>query len=207
MLLGDEFFFVAHDDTTGKSRLHATASGLGLAAALLAELLFINRIAIQSGSLAVIDNRPPDDWLAHMVLDQLVSEPQHRSVRTWLAFLGQTARESVAQRLLRSGRVRTNQVRRTFRTMTVYPPVDTSAAAWPESRLRHLLNTGKPMSLDDAALVGLISATGLCDRILWDAHADAHRYLAHVLDTLPTPLQELNAHAEAAIGDATLSRR
>lgn len=206
-MLGDEFFFVAHDDTTGNSRLHAKASGLGLAAALLTELLFVNRITIQSGILTVIDRHPPDDGLAHMVLDQVLSEPRQRSVHTWLAFFGQTATDAVAQRLLRSGRVRANQVRRAFRATTVYTPVDTSTAAWAESRLRHLLTSGRPMTLDDAALVGLISATGLRDRILWDADAEARRYLTHVLDTLPAPLRELNAHTEAAIGDATLSRR
>jgi hypothetical protein len=207
VLLGDEFYFVAHEDTTGKPRLHASATGLGLASALLAELVMTGRITVQDGMLSILDRRPPDDALAHTTLDQLVGEQRHRAVRTWLAFLGQTATVAVAQRLLRAGQVQERTTRRAFRTTVSYIPVDMSVAAWPETRLRHLLTGGRPMTVPDATLAGLASATGLRDRILWDTDTKARRYFAHASASLPAPLRELIAHTEAAVGDAVLTHR
>jgi hypothetical protein len=207
VLLGDEFYFVAHEDTTGKPRLHAGAVGLGLASALLAELVMFGRITVHAGAVSILDRRPPEDALAHTTLDQLIGEQQHRAVRTWMAFLAQTAAATVAQRLLRAGHVQITQTRRAFRTTVTYVPVDMSVAAWPENRLRHLLTSGKPMTVPDAMLAGLASATGLTERILWDTDANARRYFAHALASLPAPLRELMAHTEAAVGDAVLTHR
>jgi hypothetical protein len=207
VLLGDEFYFVAHEDTTGKPRLHPRAVGLGLSSALLAELVMFGRITVQAGVLSILDRRPPDDALAHTTLDQLIGEQQHRAVRIWLAFLAQTAAGAVAQRLLRAGYVQASRSRRAFRTIVTYVPTDISTAAWPENRLRHLLTSGKPMTVPDAMLAGLASATGLTERILWDADANARRYFAHALASLPAPLRELVAHTEAAVGDAVLTHR
>lgn len=207
MLLADELYFIAHDDATGKPQLHGRAAGLALAGALLAELVLFERITVQGGMLDIVDRRPPDDALAHTTLHQLIGEQQHRAVRTWLAFLGQSARTAVAQRLQRAGHIRQTEVRRAFRTTTVYVPVDMSAAAWPENRLRHLLTSGKQITMTDAALAGFAGAAGLTERILWDADADARRYYSYVVGSLPTPLRELIAHTEAAVGDAVLSNR
>ena len=44
-VLADQFFLIAHEDRTGRSRLHPRATGLGLAAALLGELMLTGRAA------------------------------------------------------------------------------------------------------------------------------------------------------------------
>src|ERR687894_739725 len=41
MLLADEFYLIAHQDSTGKPRLHAKPAGLATGAALLAELYLL----------------------------------------------------------------------------------------------------------------------------------------------------------------------
>lgn len=207
MLLADEYYFVAHEDTTGKPRLHPRAVGLGLACGLLAELVFANRVTIGGGNVTVIDRTAPEDALAHTTLDQLIQEQQHRAVRTWLTFLAQTAVDGVAQRLLRAGQVRTERVRRGLRQVDVYVPTNMSAAAWPEHRLRHHIINGQQITMGDAALAGMIAATGLTDRIMWDADAGGRRYFAYILGALPEPLRELCAHTEAAVGDAVLTHR
>ena len=91
MLVADEFYFVSHDEANGKPLLHIRIAGLGLAAALLGELILDGHINVSEGNLAVVNPRPPEDALEHIVLDQLLSEPQHREVGIWLAFLGKTA--------------------------------------------------------------------------------------------------------------------
>ena len=205
--LADEFFLIAHDDAVGTPRLHASATGLGLAAGLLGELLLARRIAIGAGTVTVVDRRPPDDALAHTVLDQLVGEPEHRSVRTWLRFLGNSATESVGERLARAGTVRRQETRRMFRSTVVYRPVDMNTAAWPVTRLRASLGRVEPLPVADVLLLALLAATNLRREVLWGIEPATQRRLNRLIDGLPPPLGELARHTEAAVGAAVLSGR
>ncbi|MEV4631360.1 GPP34 family phosphoprotein [Micromonospora sp. NPDC049523] len=207
MLLADEFFLIAHDDAKGKPRLHPSATGLGLAAGLLGELLLARRIVITAGTVTVVDRRPPDDALAHTVLDQLVGEPEHRSVRTWLGFLGNSAAESVGERLARAGTVRRVETRRLLRTAVVYQPADMNAAAWPVTRLRASLSRGEPLPVADVLLLALLAATNLLREVLWGTEPGTQYRLHQLIDGLPPPLGDLARHTEAAVGAAVLSGR
>lgn len=205
MLVADEFFLVAHNDIRGKARLHPAATGLGLAGGLLGELVLYGHIMVVDGDLSVVDRRPPADALAHTVLDQLVGEAQHRSVRTWLNFLAQSATTSVGERLSRAGVLRRRESRRLLRTTVGYVPVDPNAAAWPTTRLRVLLErSDPPPTLADAVLLGLIAAAGLDREVLWSTGPRAQHRLTSLVAALPAPLKELVAHTEAAVGAAVL---
>jgi DNA-binding ferritin-like protein len=99
VLLADDLFTVAHDDRTGRPRVGPRVLGLGLAAALLGELIFFQNLAVEDGAVYVISREPPRDSLAHATLTQLLTQQQHREVRTWLAFLAETAVDLVAERI------------------------------------------------------------------------------------------------------------
>jgi len=206
LLLADDFYFVAHDDTSGRSRLHPRATGLGLASALLAELVLYGRITVSSGTVTIVDRQPPEDALAHTVLDQLLGERQHRAIGTWLAFLSRDATEQVSQRMTRAGHLERTESRGLLRTTVRYLPLDRSAAAWPEARLRRLLTRGEQMTAQDAVLAGVIDATDLTRHVLWDGDARSFQYLAWVISSLPPALRELVAQTHAAVGNAVLSR-
>ena len=205
MLLADEFYLIAHDDTAGRRRLSPRTAGLGLAGALLGELVFYGRILVHHGRLVVLDRRPPADALAHTTMDQILAEPQAHTVRVWLAFLAEHAADAVGQRLERAGLVTPTRSR--WRRRARYVPVDMSTAAWPEHRLRLHLARGEPLALTDAVLAGLVCATGLAAQVLWDTPASARHHLAHAIGGLPQPLRELTAHVETAVGAAVLSHR
>ncbi|MEV7228803.1 GPP34 family phosphoprotein [Polymorphospora sp. NPDC051019] len=207
MLLADEFFLIVHDDATGKPRLNPGATGIGLAAALLGELLLFGRITVESGELTIVDRRPPPDALAHTVLDQLAGEAQHRQIRLWIDFLRHGAAGSVGERLARSGVVRRHEFRRLLRTTTAYLPVDINAAAWPATRLRALVDRGEAADQADLALLGLVGATNLTREVLWHGRSEAQRLVDRLLTDLTPPLRELVAHTEAAVGAAVLSHR
>ena len=64
-----------------------------------------------------------------------MAQPQHREVRTWLAFLGETAVESVAHRLVVAGLWRREEHRRLGRPRITYMPVDANAVVWRSIRL------------------------------------------------------------------------
>lgn len=210
MLLADEFYLIAHDDQTGRPRLHGGAINHGLAAALLGELAAAGHITFSLGNLFVLDARPPSDWLQHLVLDRLVAESQHAATRTWLAYLAETAPEQVAQRLFQAGKVRPQQQRRVlglFGAATVYVPTDTNVAAWSWARLSTRLRKYEELNAFDLALAGICTSCRLDQFILDGAAYSVGAQLRRLLQEAPEPMRDLLAGLDTAIGHAVLSHR
>lgn len=212
-MLADQYFLIAHEDRTGRSRLHPRATGLGLAGALIGELILEGRVGIADGDLIILDRHPPTDALAHDILDLLIAQSRHRDVRTWLAFLSQDAAARVGERLMRLGAVEPVVRRRMLSTQTLYMPNSAeqrNAAAWAPARLANLLVRGIEMSVSDRLLVGLIAATGLTRHVLYDfeMHRHAFQTLPNAVESLPSDLRELVEITEASVGSVlTVGRR
>jgi hypothetical protein len=207
MLLADDFFLIAHDDRDGRSRLSPRVVELGLAGAMLGELVLEQRILVEGPRLRVLSREPPHDPLAHTNLATMVAEAQHREVRTWLLFLGRTAVEAVGQRLARVGLVEQVQVRRLLRSETRWLPTDVNLPTGRVVRLRRLLTGPDAMRVADATLAGLAEATGLTGHVLWERDPGGVRRLQLEITTLPPPLRDLILQVESAVGDAVLSQR
>lgn len=203
--LADDLFRLAHHDTTGRPLLHASVAGLGLAAALLAELAFTDTIVIERDQVVIVGRRPPSDALAHTVLDQLAGETTAHTVRTWLAFLSQTSYEQVASRLLRSGHVRAETSRRLLTKTTTFVPTDANVAAWPWARLCTRLRNAQPLDAFDVVLAGLVLATDLHRHVLDGVGGPVVTSLRQLIDTTPPSMRLLLHHTEAAVGDAVLT--
>ncbi|WP_165521922.1 GOLPH3/VPS74 family protein [Micromonospora zingiberis] len=207
MRLADEFFYLAHDDQSGRPRLFESATAHGLAAALLAELWWEGRITFVGRHVRVTDPSPPTDWLQHLVLDRLAAEPRHTATRTWLAFFGTTAYEQVATRMWQVGLVQPRQVGRLWRQRIVYVPADMNTAAWSWARLSYQLRNYQRLNAFDVALAGLALHTQL-DPILLDGAPQAARaFLRRQVEQAPMPLRELLADLGAVVGGAVLSHR
>jgi len=204
-LLADDLFRLAHRDTNGGPLLHPTVAGLGLAAALLGELVLTNKVGVQGEYLVVLSRDLPDDALAHLVLDQLLRESQPHPVRTWLAYLAQTSNEGVADRLRRAGHVRAEVSRRLLAKTTVYVPTDVNTAAWPWARLSTRLRTRQRLDPFDVVLAGLMLAVDLQGRVLDGASHDIVAGLREVIASTELSTRLLLHHAEAAIGDAVVT--
>ncbi|MDM4721375.1 GPP34 family phosphoprotein [Micromonospora sp. WMMA1363] len=204
-MLADDLFRLAHHDTTGRPLLHSTVAGLGLAAALLAELVFTDTIVIEQDRIFVATRVPPSDALAHTVLDQLSGEATAHSVRTWLAFLSQTSREQVGSRLLRSGHVRAEVTRRLLTKVTTYVPTDANVAAWPWARLSTRLRNGQPLDGFDTVLAGLVLTTDLHRHVLDGAPGHVIAGVRQLVATTSPSMRLLLQHTEAAVGDAVLT--
>jgi Golgi phosphoprotein 3 (GPP34) len=211
-LLADEFYLIAHEDRTGRSRVHPRATGLGLAAALLGELMLLDRVRVYGGDLYVMSHEPPGDALSHNVLDLLVVQRQHRELRTWLAFLAQDAEVWVGERLLRAGVVEPVTRRRLRGAQTVYMPMNSrqrNAVAWAPVRLANILVQGRAIDITDRVLAGLVLATGLTRHVLWDfaAHRSGLTHLYTIVESLPVDLRELIEHTEASVGSVLAAGR
>jgi hypothetical protein len=209
LALADEFFRLAHHDSTGTPRLHARATDLGLAAALLGELVCERKIYLRDGHLCVWERTPPSDALAHATLDQIIAQPQHTGVRTWLGFLAERAYGDVAGRLVRAGHVRPVAGRRLLRRPVVvaYEPTDLLVAAGPWLSLTSILSRGEAVSLPQGFLLCLAAATGLDVYLLRDLPSAASRHSQRLVAAAPDQIRELTAITAAAVGDAVLAYR
>src|SRR6266699_3288876 len=133
--LADDLYLLAHHEVTGKPHLQPRAAGLGLAGALLAELMLSGKIYLQPDRIMVADRSPPQDGLAQSVLGLVVSEPGQLAARDWLLFLARTAAEDVALRLEQSGYLTRISSRRPWRGER-WAPVDSDCAFAPFLRVK-----------------------------------------------------------------------
>lgn len=207
MLVASDYFFLALDDRTGRSRLSPKVFGLGLAGALLAELVLAERITIEGDRLRVVNRQPPADGLSHTILDHLLAESAAHPVRSWLVFLAQRSTEQVADRLWRAGHIRIETTRRLLNKETIYPPTDVNTAYWPTARLSNALGRGGQITWPDRALCGLAVATGLRSQLIYTGGTPAREYLDHIVAHLTPSLYALVWHLDAAVGDAVLTGR
>lgn len=211
-LLADEFFLIAHEDRSGRSRLHPRATGLGLAASLVGELMLMGRVTVFDGEVRVVNRETPGDVLAHNILDLLVAQPQHHDLNTWLAYLAQDAAVKVGERLLRAGAVEPVVRRRFMGSQTHYMPMNANqrnAAAWARVRLANLLVRHDGMDIVDRTLAGLVLATGLTRYVLWDltVHRPGLSHLYAVVESLPDQLRDLIEYTQVSVGSVLAAGR
>ncbi len=207
--LADDLFLTAHDTVKGKCLLSPATLGLGLGAALLAELILWRRIDLHDGMLTVLDERPTADAAVAAVLEQILREPQHRQIRDWISFLSTGAAvDLVTRRLGRAGLVQRQERRGLLGTKVAHVPTDSLTSGWPGSRVRTAIGRGDLLDVSDLLLAGLFLATGLDQHVFLTLTAHERGQLFDQLRRrLPAMLQELVAHAEAAVGDAVMARR
>ena len=207
--LGDDLYLAAHDNAKGRCMLSPATLGLGLASALLGELVLWRRLDIRENSLVVIDNRPTADPATSAVLENLLREGQHRAVRDWIAFLATgVATDLIERRLARAGAVRRQEKRGLLGTKVRFVPTEPGLAAWPGTRIRIAATRGELLDSADLVLTGLVLATGLDQYVLVTLESrERDQLFDQMRRRLPAMLQHLVGHAEAAVGDAVMARR
>jgi hypothetical protein len=206
VLLADDFYFTAHDHISGKRHLSEGATGLGLAASLLGELVLFERITLEQGDIRVVNRVPPEDALAYTILEHLLAEPEVSGAREWLLYLRQDAEEQVGQRLLRAGHVRRLQARKLLRTTLHYVPVDLNTFLWPATKLEMALRRREQVEVQDLFLAGLINVTDLHRSVIHGVPASTTS-ISQLLPVLPPALRELLVITDAVYGDAVLTHR
>jgi hypothetical protein len=204
--LADDLYLLAHHEITGKPHLQPRAAGLGLAGALLAELMLSGKIYLRPDRIMVADRSPPGDGLARSVLGLLVSEPEQHVPRDWLLFLARTAAEDVALRLEQSGYLTRISSRRPWRGQR-WIPVDADCAFAPFLRAKSALDSSKPITAQNAAFAGLAAACGLGRQMALYLPPKAHHRLQEAAQQLHPSLRDLITQTQAAVDSALLSHR
>ncbi len=207
MFLADEFYQLAHDEKSGRSLLSGQACGLGLSAALLAELMCRRHITVGADTIHLLTDAPapPKDPLSHAVLFSMMAQHRLTSLRTWLMYLSLDAEMQVAERLHAQKRLAKVYRRRGFRQTLRYEPVDSNEFYSTNVRLTAALRRRDPLPFPDVFLLGLATATGLDLQLTRDLPSTANEFLYHLLPQMGTPLRELVSHTKAAVREAVQS--
>jgi len=204
--VADDLYLMAHHETSGRPHLHPRAVGLGLAGALLAELMLTGHVRVWCGEIVVADAVPPEERLIGEVLRLVLSEHERHSARDWLAFLARTAARDVARRLERSGYLSQLSARRPWRAVR-WVPVNAECAFAPIVRVKSVLDPSRPVPETSAVLAGLAAACGLGSRLALYLPPGTRRRLDDAVGRLDPGLNELIAQTQAAVDSAVLSHR
>ncbi|MDQ1308478.1 MAG: hypothetical protein QG671_4312 [Actinomycetota bacterium] len=205
--LADDFYLITHDDRSGALQVPLEAARLGLATALLAELWLTGHLVIyRDGVYPTGSTGRPGNGLAGEVLAAISDPRSERLVGAWIRFLAIDAVPDVRGRLLADGVLLTVRRRGAFGRRT-FPPASSNEAAWAGMRIARQLSYREPLSASDQILTGIVLATGLLDRVLWDpvTHSGGHQTAAEVRAGLPSEVQVLLGHLEACVANAVLT--
>jgi hypothetical protein len=204
--LADDLYLLAHHEATGRPHLQSRATGLGLAGALLAELMLSGSVRLRSGDVVAADGSAPRDELARSVLSRVAGEPGRYPARDWLLFLARTAAQDVAGRLEQSGFLIRATSRRPFRPRQ-WVPADPDSAFAPLLRVKSTLDYARPATAQNLTLAGLAVACGLGRHLGLYLPEGAHRRIQEATRQLHPCLRDLIAHTQAAVDSALLSHR
>jgi len=200
--LADDLYLIAHHERTGRPLLAARAGGLGLAGALLGELILAGAISVTAGQLTVIGPAPGEE-LAAAVLGLVAGEQQQRPAGEWLAFLARIAPAAVAGRLERAGYLTAARSWRGPRWI----PADPDCAFAPVARVKSALDPGRPADTQAVALAALAAACGLGARLGLYLPAASRRCLPGAAGRLDPALREVITQTQAAVDSAMLAHR
>jgi hypothetical protein len=199
-----------------RGRLHKAGMELGLAGALLAELILERRIDVHQGTIVLVSRAPVQDLLAQTVLGDIITElhvaKQPHTVRVWLVYLSHSSVTQVRNRLVFNGILREVPGRRWWGgAANKYRAADTNQALGPEAAVHSLLTHGQASNNSMTAMVfaALADACGLLPKLTWwhEQRTGVRQRLMQLRDQLPRPLRELADQTEAAVGDAVVGRR
>jgi Golgi phosphoprotein 3 (GPP34) len=202
--VADELYLIAHHELTGRPHLAPRAVGLGLAGALLAELLLAGAITVAAGAVVADAPGQADDQLTAAVTAQIAAEQTH-PVADWLAFVARTAAGEVAARLARAGYL-APPPRRSWRAARLVP-VDPDCAFAPVARLNAALDLSRPGDGQAVALAGLAAACGLGPRLFLYLAPGARTCIDALVPLLGPGLREVIAQTQTAVDAALLAHR
>lgn len=200
LALADELFLMSHDLRSGKPRVPEVARGIGLAAGLLAELVFAGSIVISEERLARGEYGAPNERLGKALYDEARSQmiDVELTVRGWLSTHRHRVAELVADRLIRSGDLRRVVTRRFGRDVVRYYPTKPPEALIRAQRLLSYQRLRVEMTEPDVVAATLAQLMAQGTRAM-DLDAAARDYVAHLLPTIRPPLWDLLSITESLI--------
>ena len=204
-LVADDLYLMAHHETSGKPFLQPRPLGIGLAGALLAELMLGGHAVVSLDRTVTASDTLPGDDLARQVRNQIAGEPEQHLLLEWLLFLGQSAAGGVGRRLERAGYLIPAARRVPWRSPR-WVPANPDWAFAPLLRARPATDPARPLTAHAAILAGLATGCGLQFRL--DQYLPAAgRSIEQAVGLLTPDLRQLEGSVQAAVAGAVLAHR
>lgn len=181
--LADELVLLAYDNDTGRSAVSRVALDLGLAAAILVELVLRGRLAADS-EVRVVDPTPTGEPVLDEVLSRVVADTPH-SVASWLQRLRHGVRDLVLASLVQRGVVRDQHVTELeYIHLHRYPTLDPTAETQTRARLAEALTGRSTPDERTAALATLVAGVRMEPTLglAGEALAAAHKRLEEIAE-------------------------
>jgi Golgi phosphoprotein 3 (GPP34) len=200
LALADELFLMTHDLQTGKPRVPDPGLGIGLAAALLGELMFAGSVAICQDRLSLGEYGPPPERLSEALYDETRNRlfGQEVTVRDWLAAHRRLVTELVADRLIRAGDLRRDVSRRFGRTVVRYYPMKPADAFLRAQRLPSYLRHRVEVTEPDVAVAVLVDLVTPGNSVM-ELDDTGREYLDQLLPALQQPVRDLLSITESSV--------
>jgi hypothetical protein len=161
--LCESLFFLGYDPFTGKARIRQDILDIGLAGAVLGDLLFDERITLDHGTVILVSRYATGDGLADRTLALIMGEMEQHGVRDWVEHLRDDIATRIAQHLAEREFVTPKENRAMFRRSVQYLPADLRTASAPRARVRTAMLGRTNCDLPTATLALLAWAIGLDD--------------------------------------------
>lgn len=217
-LVYDTLLITSLDDAY-KPATSTRVTGLGIGAALLAELVLSQHLRIMDAKgvdVVRIDYvstgerfRPPSDSLALWLVEHVLAERSDLSVRDWLEFLSAAdVYTKTAEHMVMLGIMVRREYRSRWRQRVEvgYEPADALIANAAFARLRRHLSTAEPnLSVEDAFLLALTEAVGLARPLYHKFPSGARVYAGKRRQGLPVPLRAVLAHLAATVAEIAIT--
>jgi len=180
--LADELLLLAYDDETGRCAVPLIALDLGMAAAVLIDLVLHSRVEVVDGAIVPTDLRPT----GHPVVDEIlvrIGAERPQPAAFWLQRLRHNLRRHVLDGLIAQGMVR-DQDDTGWDVLRVhhYPAADPTVEREARRRLTAALTGDSVPDERTAALAALVAAARMVTTLglTGDGVAEAHQRLAEI---------------------------
>ncbi len=180
--LAEELLLLAYDDETGRSSVSHIGLDLGMAAAVLVDLVLRGRVEVDEQLLVATDPAPTGDAVADDVLARIAAEPP-RTVASWLQRLRHGLRQRVLAELCARGVIRhQDETALEHIHLHRYPTVDPSVERDTRARLAGALVGPTVPDERTAALATLVAAVRMEPTLglAGDDIVQAHRRLEEI---------------------------
>ena len=172
--LHQQLYLMAHDDQGG-AYIHLPSLGLGLAGAIVLDLMLAERLAVHEGVVWARAEQPTGDPLTNTVLQAIDHLENQRSLLFWIRLISTDAYDRVSGGLISGGLLsRTTTKRRLGTRKDVFVPTDLGVSARIQSTVLHLFHGRSAGDPATAALCGLIGVLCL-ERTLDSAEGTANQ--------------------------------
>jgi hypothetical protein len=202
--LHQELYLLAHDEE-GRPVIHMPALRLGLAGAVLLDLVLTARLDLVGGQLVVHDRTAIGDGVVDTVVPALLADRhrQDRQLRTWLKRLAEDADERTRASLVAAGVLaRTSRRGLGIVPRTTYEPTSHAPTVIARSGPRYAVHGHQYPDTQCAALCGLLAVLRLHDTLYLDLSAtDLLNRLRWIAYHQARPVREITDAVEALIGE------